>query len=82
MTFFIFAAAPRVTSITEDGCMVDWASIKVLPSQGELHYQVQLTKVKESDSKIVSVYSGIIYSMITERDAGCLIKMLQLLINF
>ena len=47
-------AAPRVTGITEDGCLVEWSPVKMLPSQGELHYRVQLTKVRESDSKIVS----------------------------
>ena len=55
--FYPFTAAPRVTGITEDGCLVEWSPVKLPPSQGELHYRVQLTKVRESDSKIVSFRS-------------------------
>ena len=53
--YILFPAAPRVTGITEDGCLVEWSPVKLPPSQGELHYRVQLTKVRESDSKIVSL---------------------------
>ena len=49
-----FPASPRVPGITEDGCLVEFSPVKLPPSQGELHYRVQLTKVRESDSKIVS----------------------------
>lgn len=49
-------AAPRVSGIAEDGCLVEWPPIKLLPSQGELHYRVSLTKVRDNEAKII--YTG------------------------
>ncbi|CAB4059243.1 unnamed protein product [Lepeophtheirus salmonis] len=49
-------SVPRVSSITSDGCLVEWTPVKMLYAQGTLNYKVQLTKVKDHDSKII--YSG------------------------
>merc|ERR1712156_271195 len=49
-------AAPKVSSITEDGCLVEWTPLKQFQGQGDLHYRVSLTKVKDNEAKII--YSG------------------------
>jgi len=43
-----------VSGITEDGCLVEWSSMKLAPLQGELRFKVQLTKVKDNETKTVS----------------------------
>jgi hypothetical protein len=49
-------AAPKVSSITEDGCLVEWTPLKHIQGQGDLHYRVSLTKLKDNEAKII--YSG------------------------
>jgi hypothetical protein len=53
----LFLAAPRVSDITEDGCLVEWSTVKLAPVQGPLHFKVQLSKVKDNGTKIVSLAS-------------------------
>ena len=67
--FYVFAAAPRVTSISDEGCTVDWSPIKPLSrdqanqsSNSELQYQVQLTKVRDNDAKIVSHHTIFVHN--------------------
>ena len=48
-------AAPKVSSITEDGCLVEWTPLKHIQGQGDLHYRVSLTKLKDNEAKIVSL---------------------------
>ena len=50
-----FPAAPRISNITETGCLVEWSPLKHIPGQGDLYYRVSLTKVRENEAKIVSV---------------------------
>ena len=52
--FFFILAAPKVSNITEDGCLVEWSPLKQIPGQGDLQYRVQLTKPKENETKTVS----------------------------
>jgi len=49
-------AAPRVSNITETGCLVEWSPLKHIPGQGDLYYRVSLTKVRDNEAKII--YSG------------------------
>jgi len=49
-------AAPKVSNITEDGCLVEWSPLKQIPGQGDLQYRVQWTKQKENETK--TIYSG------------------------
>lgn len=49
-------AAPKVSNITEDGCLVEWSPLKQIPGQGDLQYRVQLTKPKKNETK--TIYSG------------------------
>jgi len=49
-------AAPRVSNITETGCLVEWSPLKHIPGQGDLSYRVSLTKGRDSEPRIV--YSG------------------------
>jgi len=49
-------AAPRISNITETGCLVEWSPLKHIPGQGDLYYRVSLTKVRENEAKII--YSG------------------------
>jgi uncharacterized protein YraI len=51
------SAAPRVSSITEDGCLVEWSLVKLSSMSGVMHFKVQLTKVKDNETKIVSDFS-------------------------
>jgi len=51
-----FLAAPKVSNITEDGCLVEWSPLKQIPGQGDLQYRVQLTKPKKNETK--TIYSG------------------------
>jgi hypothetical protein len=53
---FSITAAPRVSGITEDGCLVEWSAVKLAPLQGGLHFKVQLTKVKDNETKIVRIF--------------------------
>lgn len=46
-----------MSGITEDGCLVEWSSMKLAPLQGELRFKVQLTKVKDNETKTVSSYT-------------------------
>jgi len=54
-------APPKVTSITDEGCTVEWSPIKPMSRDqstagSELQYQVQLAKVRDNDAKII--YTG------------------------
>jgi hypothetical protein len=49
-------AAPKVSNINEDGCLVEWSPLKQFQGHGELQYRVSLTKVKDNESK--TIYSG------------------------
>ncbi len=49
-----FSAAPKVSNINEDGCLVEWSPLKQFQGHGELQYRVSLTKVKDNESKTVS----------------------------
>lgn len=51
-----FLAAPKVSNITEDGCLVEWSPLKQIPGQGDLQYRVQLTKPKKNETKTVRVF--------------------------
>ena len=46
---------PRVSSITCDGCLVEWSPVKMAATQqpGEIHYKVQINKNKDADAKMV-----------------------------
>ncbi|XP_042900745.1 fibronectin type-III domain-containing protein 3A isoform X2 [Parasteatoda tepidariorum] len=46
--------APKIISVTEDNCQVEWTGVKI--SQGVLHYQLQLSSASSSDS--IMVYQG------------------------
>ena len=48
---------PRVSNITEGGCLVEWSAVKMASAQsGEIHYKVQVTRGRETESKMV--YTG------------------------
>jgi hypothetical protein len=46
-----------VSGITEDGCLVEWSLVKLSSMSGVMHFKVQLTKVKDNETKIVSDFS-------------------------
>ena len=54
--FTKIVAAPRVSNITETGCLVEWSPLKHIPGQGDLSYRVSLTKGRDSEPRIVSVF--------------------------
>jgi len=41
--------SPRVSNITENGCLVQWAGLKSMAAGEQLQYRVQLTRVKDND---------------------------------
>ncbi len=50
---------PRVSNITEGGCLVEWSAVKMAAASqpGEIHYKVQVTRGRgEQESKMV--YTG------------------------
>jgi len=47
--------SPRVSNITENGCLVQWASLKSMAAGEQLQYRVQLTRVKDNE---VSTYQA------------------------
>jgi hypothetical protein len=40
-------AAPRVTSITDSGCVVEWGAVRPVATGDHLRYQVEWTRVKD-----------------------------------
>ena len=53
------SAPPRVTSITTDGCLVEWSPVKAFPmaSADTILYRVQMSKNRDTDSKMVRMIS-------------------------
>ena len=51
------SAPPRVTSITTDGCLVEWSPVKPFTAApaDTILYRVQMSKNRETESKVVSV---------------------------
>jgi hypothetical protein len=41
--------APRVSNITESGCLVQWAGLKSMAAGEQLQYRIQLTRVKDQE---------------------------------
>ena len=50
------SAPPRVTSITTDGCLVEWSPVKAYTtaSADAILYRVQMSKNRDTESKMVS----------------------------
>jgi hypothetical protein len=50
--------APRVSTITESGCLVQWAGLKAMAAGEQLQYRIQLTRVKDNDVTLYQAHSN------------------------
>ena len=50
---FFLSVPPRVSSITCDGCLVEWSPVKMQQQPGEIHYKVQINKNRDAEAKMV-----------------------------
>ena len=51
--------APRVSNITESGCLVQWAGLKAMAAGEQLQYRVQLTRVKDQEVTLYQAHQSV-----------------------
>ena len=51
--------APRVSHITEGGCLVQWAGLKSMAAGEQLQYRLQLTRVKDGEVTLYQAHTSV-----------------------